>query len=328
MLQMPQHQEFDHPFSFDPSHGFDLESLLNVQAPDGEPSDFDVFWRQKYEEALSEPLCLERLQSPFQSENHHIEIVRYTIPRGIRTAAYLLLPKTKTPKKLVVKGHGYGGRDEPNLNIDRDTVSINPIAPGFHLSESTKLKFDNKSHLHVIHGIENPDSYIFNACTAAIWSSATILLDLFPSLANTLIYSGWSYGGGMGCLMLPWDHRFVAAELGHVSFCHHPMRLTTPCVGSGQAVTSLFTSKPHILETLRYFDGAYSSQRINIPTVFACATFDPAVPPPGQFCAYNVCQGPKRLSSFSAGHFHTDYSSYAAEEMKHLENLREFQLEH
>ena len=37
-----------HPFAFDPSYGYTLEELLNVELTEEEPSDFDAFWEALY----------------------------------------------------------------------------------------------------------------------------------------------------------------------------------------------------------------------------------------------------------------------------------------
>ena len=38
---------FEHPYSFDPSYGYSLETLLAITAPEA-PSDFADFWRNLY----------------------------------------------------------------------------------------------------------------------------------------------------------------------------------------------------------------------------------------------------------------------------------------
>ena len=54
---------------------------------------------------------------------------------------------------------------------------------------------------------------------------------------------------------------------------------------------------------LRYFDAAVAAAHIRIPTLVACAVFDPAVPPPGQFAVYNALAGKKELFVRPAAHF-------------------------
>jgi cephalosporin-C deacetylase len=243
---------------------------------------------------------------------------------GVQVGAYLMTPKSGHVKNIMVEGHGYGGREQPQEPLDSQTASLNPIAPGFHLSECDGIPSNNADH-HVVHGLESKDRYVFRVCAAAWWTSASVMLELFPDCADTLSYKGWSYGGGMGCLMLPWDRRYTRAELGQVSFCQIPIRLDCPCVGSGRATAEYVEKHPEVArEVLPYFDGAFAAKRISVPTVFACSLFDPSVPPPGQFCAYNECRAPKRLSVFSTGHFEMHYEE-AEEELKvHQDNCRDF----
>ena len=73
-----------------------------------------------------------------------------------------------------------------------------------------------------------------------------------------------SFGGGVGALALPWDDRFGAAHLNLPSFGHYPLRLTMPCIGSGEAVRRYHAEHPDVLDVLRYFDAATAATRIEI----------------------------------------------------------------
>jgi cephalosporin-C deacetylase len=127
----------------------------------------------------------------------------------------------------------------------------------------------------------------------------------------------------MGALMLPWDSRFHSAELGQVTFGHHPFRLRHPCVGSGQAVRERWLRDPSVAQTLAYYDTAHSLQFLGIPTAFACSNFDPAVPPPGQWAAANAHPGPKRITAFPTGHFDFPHPETPAADAQHLRHLQE-----
>lgn len=313
-----------HAHPFDPTYGYDEKSLLEIGLPDNEPEDFDVFWKDLYKKTLSIKTELKRKPSRFESETHKVEEVYFLTLGHYHIGAYLITPKNGVVERIQVEGHGYGGREAPNLEIKPTTASLNPIAPGFHLSAHSTIPLNDSSQ-HVIHKVEDKNTYIFRNCAAAWWSAATVMLELYPKLSETLIYRGWSFGGGMGCLMLPWDNRYKGAELGQVSFCHIPIRLTCSCAGSGDATTRFFREHPSVLQnTLRYFDAAFAAKRILVPVVFCASLFDPCVPPPGQFAAYNVCEAPKRLSKFLVGHFDYQHENSDAEHQNHLNNLEEF----
>jgi cephalosporin-C deacetylase len=162
---------------------------------------------------------------------------------------------------------------------------------------------------HVLHGIESRETYIHGGCAADIWCAASALIEMVAEAAQRLDYIGGSFGGGIGALALPWEERFTAAHLAVPSFGNHPLRLTLPCVGSGESVRQHHTSHPELVEVLRYFDAAIAARHIKMPAQVAAALFDPAVPPPGQFAVYNAIPEPKELFVLAAGHFaHPDES--------------------
>ncbi len=140
--------------------------------------------------------------------------------------------------------------------------------------------------------------------------------------AQRLDYLGISFGGGIGALALPWDERFHRAHLNVPSFGHHPLRLTLPCVGSGEAVRRYQQHTGRVLETLRYFDAAVAARYLKIPVHVAAARFDPAVPPPGQFAIYNALAGQRELFVLEAGHF--DHAGQVAENGRLLDALAYF----
>lgn len=320
-------KDIDHSFPFDPTHGFELEDLLSVTAPANEPDDFAAFWQDLYRRSLAVDPQAARESCAFNAPHHDIEKVTYSILDGYRIGAYLCLPKSGEVDRLVVHGHGYGGRSEPVRGMGPRTALIAPVAPGFHCSAQEGVPL-NDAQRHVVHGIKNPQTYILRNCAATLWSAASVLLALFPEHADSLIYCGGSFGGGMGTLILPWDRRFIGASLSVITFCHHPMRLSCPCTGSGRAVIAYFRRDPQVLQrTLAYFDAAFAAKRLTIPVHFEAALFDPAVPPPGQFCAHNVCPSEKRLTICRVGHFREELMNTDEEVRQRQVHLRALDLE-
>ena len=198
--------------------------------------------------------------------------------------------------------HGYGGRSGADLNVPGPAaLCIFPCARGFHRSARPDLPAD--AGKHVVFGIDDPQTYIHRHCVADLWSATSVLLDLDPTLAGAIDYMGTSFGGGIGGMALPWEARWRRGFLGVPSFGNHALRLQMKCVGSGEAVRQLAQKQPQIIETLRFFDSAVSAQFCRIPVMVACALFDPAVPPPGQFSVYNALAGEKTVFIGEADHF-------------------------
>ena len=169
--------------------------------------------------------------------------------------------------------------DAPDLNLPiPHAAALFPCLRG--QSRSRLPGVPENGMEHVLYGIESRETYIHGGCAADLWCAASALLALVPQAGERLDYMGGSFGGGIGALALPWDKRFTAAHLSVPSFGNHPLRLTLPCVGSGESVRKYHQTYPKVTEVLRYFDAATAARRIAIPVLVAAALFDPAVPRP------------------------------------------------
>ncbi|MEV0647306.1 acetylxylan esterase [Phytomonospora sp. NPDC050363] len=293
---------FAHDFPFDPAYGHDVERLLEVGAPAG-PPDFDEFWRGLAGAAAQVDVAAEL--GPVEGEVGGVRIhsVGFTSLGGVRIGGWLTLPADGVVEHGLVVGHGYGGRGEPDIRLPLDRVAaIFPCLRGMW-RRGRVPGIPEVAAEHVLHGIESRETYVHGGCAADVWCAATALTTLIPETAGSLGYLGSSFGGGIGALALPWDRRFAAAHLDVPSFGNHPLRVTLPCVGSGDAVTARHRRHPEVLDVLAYFDAATAASRITMPVQVGAALFDPAVPPPGQFAVYNALGGDKRLHVLPAGHF-------------------------
>jgi len=298
---------FSHSFSFDPTYGY-TESALRAIKPPPIPGNFEPFWRETrvLAEATTPSPTLRKIQS--QREGVELFEVEYTGIGGFRVGGWLSRPAHGKPTRGVVLGHGYGGREAPDLLIPGPpAVCIQPCARGFHRSARPDLPNDSKDH--VIHGIDSPETYIHRYCVADLWLAVSALIEIAPEVSGMIDYIGTSFGGGIGAMALPWEPRFRRGFLGVPSFGHHDIRLTLPSVGAGESVRLLCQQMPEICKTLCFFDSAVASQFCHIPVMVACALFDPAVPPPGQFAVYNALAGEKWLLVRLCDHF--EYSGSA-----------------
>ncbi|GIG69542.1 acetylxylan esterase [Phytomonospora endophytica] len=293
---------FAHDYPFDPAYGYDLDELLKVGAPEG-PADFDDFWRGLFAAASAVDVTPEL--GPVEEERDGVRVhpVSFASVGGVRIGGWLTLPADGKVERGAVAGHGYGGRGDADtlLPLPR-TAAIFPCLRG--MGERGRVPgIPDVAAGHVLHGIESRESYVHGGCAADVWCAATALNSLIPETAGPLAYLGSSFGGGIGALALPWDERFAAAHLEVPSFGNHPLRVTLPCVGSGDAISGRYRERPEVLDVLAYFDAATAARRIEIPVQVGAALFDPAVPPPGQFAVYNALGGDKRLHVLRAGHF-------------------------
>jgi len=291
---------FDHPHPFDPTYGYDLDALLAIQPPPA-PDGFDDFWRDTYARTMAiDPEPAVRFER--EALGWLVSEIEYTGLDGFRVGGWLLEPKHRAIRVGIVQGHGYGGREVPDVAFPiPDAAVLFPCARGFF--RSARADLPHNAMEHVVFGIAARETYVHRGCVADLWAAASALLALYPQLDGRYHYSGASFGGGIGAMALPWDDRLDQAHLMVPSFGHHPLRLTMPCVGSGEAVRQYHASHPEVAEVLAYYDAAIHATRCSIPVLCVPAKFDPAVPPPGQYAVNNALAGPKERYDLSAGHF-------------------------
>lgn len=310
---------FDHSFLFDPGYGYNLERLLAIEPPEA-PKNFSQFWQNRYQKALS-------LRPGFtlgqcgSYAGFTIFDIEYQSTNGFTIGGWLLEPENQGVKQCIIVGHGYGGRSQPDYHFDiPETAYLFPCFRG--LSRSRCHSISDQPNEHVIHDIENPDSYILGGCVDDLWLGISVMLELYPQAAEHINYMGISFGGGIGALALPWDKRICRAHLNVPTFGYQTLRLALPTIGSGAAVTDYFQSHPGILDTLAYYDSAMAARFASKPVHVAAALFDPMVAPPGQFAVYNAWAGPKTLFVLEAGHF--EYPRQQEQEQLLLREIQQF----
>ena len=282
-------------YPFDPTYGYTEADLLAVGCPPA-PADFADFWRSTFAAASAVP---PRPTRAFlrRTPRGTVDLVEFDAWAGdgrdpVRLGGWLTMPPDGRVTSGLVVGHGYGGRAAPDaIPLVPGAAVLYPCARGFN--RSARPDIPDTANRHVLHGIESRDTYIHRFNAADLWAAASALVELEPVAAALLCYAGASFGGGIGALMLPWDRRYQRAFLDYPSFGHHPIRLTLPCVGSGEAVRQAGGTRH--LPVLQYFDAATAAAHITIPTMVAAALYDPAVPPPGQFAIHNCLAGERAM---------------------------------
>jgi cephalosporin-C deacetylase len=308
-------------YDFDPSYGYSLAQLLAV-APPKEPKDFDSFWQQRYQKALT---VMPNPQIKIINEDRQgwrVFDLRYTSTGGFPVCGWLLLPTSGVIKRGFIVGHGYGGRDEPDYHLPfKDAALLFPCFRGLALSAQAPIS--SEPYWHVLHDIDQKDHYILGGCVEDMWLAVSAMLSLFPRLAGHLGYLGISFGGGIGALALAWESRISKAHLNVPTFGHQSLRLRLASNGSAHSVQQFYRShKKMTLKVLRYYDAALAAKRITMPMHCACAKFDPCVAPPGQFAIYNALPGQKRLFILDAGHH--SYPKQAQQEYELINQLDAF----
>ena len=289
------------PYGFDPSHGYDVDSLLKVGSPE-EPEDYESFWKDRHEKALATQTLLNLSDAGREENGWRVFDMRYTSTDGVTIHGWVTLPISGRVRKGIVVMHGYGGRTGPDFHLPfEDTALFFPCARGLGSSQHPPISSDPRWHL--LHDIDKPRHYVHGGCVEDVWLAFSAMLRIFPHVEGHLGYLGISFGGGIGAMALAWDDRVSRAHFNVPSFGNHPLRLKLPTTGSGAAIQDYHRFHPRTTEkTLSYYDAATAARRIRIPVHCACALYDPMVAPAGQFAVFNALQGEKQLFQLTAGH--------------------------
>ncbi len=288
----------------------DLQQFLTV-APPEPPQDFSDFWQRRHAVALAVDPRPQLRAAGWTLQQHVVHDIRYWSTGGVEIGGWMLVPQSGRVTRGLVVGHGYGGRDGPDLPLSLDgCVTLFPCFRGLGRSALPGVSPDPSDH--VLHDIQDRNKYVLGGCVEDLWLGVSALLALFPEASDRVAYCGISFGGGIGALAAPWDRRVSRLHLHVPTFGHQALRLTLPCVGSGEAVRDFWRRHRNVMGTLAYYDAASAARYLRIPTLVAAALVDPAVPPPGQFAVYNAIAEPlRRLFVLEAGHL--DYPDREAQ---------------
>ncbi len=309
-----------HNYSFDPSHGYDREALLQVDAPE-EPADFAAFWQQRRARAMRVPSSIRLRDLGWDEAGWRIFELRYLSTDQAVIRGWLLIPEHGRIKRGFVVGHGYGGREAPDLDLPfRNAALLFPVLRGMRHSPFPPAS--PEPQWHVLHQIQDRDHYIIGGCVEDTWLAISALLRLYPSLEGHIGYLGLSFGGGVGALALPWEDRVCRAHLNVPTFGNQRLRLRLQSHGSASSVQQFVEKHPAVINNLDYFDAAVAAGRITIPVHCALAGFDPYVAPAGQYAIYNALAGPRQLFDLTAGHH--PYLARKREEASLRKQLRSF----
>lgn len=312
---------FQHSYTFDPSYGYTLESLLRVEPP-AEPEDYYDFWQKKYQAVLATPTQLIRTSSNLSHADYYVEDIVFSSTDNSKIGGWLLMPKHEPVTKGVIVGHGYGGRDVPDFNLPFANAAVLFLC-FYGLSRSRCTGVSDNPAFHVIHNIDDRERYILRNCIQDIWFGATVLIQAFPQITGHLAYSGISFGGGIGAMALAWDNRFQRVALNVPSFGNQALRLSLPTTGSAAAVQVYYRYHRNLMATLQYYDAALAAKYIKQDLHLALAVFDPVVAPPGQFAIHNAATSmAKKLFVLDAGHF--DYPKKNLQEAQLFSELQLF----
>ncbi len=311
---------FSHSFPFDPTYGYGLNELLKITPPQP-PEDFESFWRPYYLAALGLDPRPTLRRSAAVCGDFMVYDIEYRSTGVFTIGGWLAVPRSRPVTRALVVSHGYGGRTGPDFPLPlADAAVLFPCFRG--LSRSARAPISSNPQWHVLHDLHQRERYIIRGCAEDLWLGVSALLMLFPWVQGRIGYMGTSLGGGVGALALAWENRIARGHLCVPTFGHHRLRLNFESFGSLAAVRAFYLKHPEVIDTLQYFDAAVAASFLKQPTHVAAATFDPMVPPPGQFSIFNAIKGAKQLFTLPAGHF--EYDGKAEQEGRLQKELETF----
>ena len=88
----------------------------------------------------------------------------------------------------ILIGQGYGNMSTPPC--DSDFTLCCPNVRGLGLSQCRDIPW--RPLKHVLHGIRAKETYVLRGVITDLWLAATILIDMYPDVAENLNYMGSS----------------------------------------------------------------------------------------------------------------------------------------
>jgi len=303
-----------------PEHIFERHELLAVAPPPSFPGFFD-FWRARYERATHLDPHAELHDTGESKAGFRIFDLAFASTDGVRLGGWLLQPEAGPPRRVVVVGHGYGGREVPDFDLPvTDAAFLFPCARGISRSPVAGVPC-NPNH-HVLYDIHLRDRYILGGCVEDIWMACSAAQALVPDARERLGFMGISFSGGLGMLAAACETRLKRVHIEVPTFGHHELRMMYPTHGSGHALQGFFKRHPNVLQTLKYFDAAIAARHVTMPVSVAAALCDPVVTPPGQFAIHNALANPAQLFVLDKGH--SDYENQAIQRKELMASLATF----
>lgn len=311
-----------HPYDFDPTHGYALDTLEAIRPPLAPPG-FDGVWQTRYAAACRIDPQPRLTESAARHPGWRVHDIVYTSTDGFRIGGWLMVPRDGPVRRGLVVGHGYGGRDQPDFDVPvTETAVLFPCFRG--LSRSRRPPISSDPQWHILHDIDKPDRYILSGCVEDVWLAVSALTALHPQVTGRIGYSGISFGGGIGALAIAFDARIARGHLVVPTFGNMPLWLSLPSIGSAQAVQRYAGTHRDVIDTLRFFDTASAATRIVQPMLVAVARFDPAVAPPCQFSVANALPPSKHHQTVILDAGHVEYQGEGEQHARLSDKVRRF----
>ena len=275
-----------------------------------EPADYDVFWKNTFEESAKLPLDMQvtKLEYPGDFDYYRLSCANIN---GKRAYGLYAVPK-KIDKPVPLVLHFGGGEafcyDDSLRYFSRccsESLKRKVAVLMFHLppyqpgANGNDAKLQHQAFLKELSG--NPRRYItwketlvnkesFYARSAVV--GCLRLLDYVAQSkeidSENIVFRGASHGGKFGAYLCCFSNRIKAAFCGVPSSCEFQAHL------DNRRSSTVREWKNH-LDIINYYDLVWCAGRIKCPILVSVGFVDDSCPPTGVYAFYNELKYDKKI---------------------------------
>lgn len=272
------------------------------------PEDFDAFWAETTNEALSSKLEFRRLRAaPVSREGFQIELIDFRSASGEMMHGWLAIPKPrigKAPCFLWLPAYGRASHlpDEYSTRDGMVSMSFNMLGEDAFHTETYEI-----SRGYFTEGIEDPHTWIFRKLFQDAIMAIRVLRAQIEADEDRLAVAGFSQGGGIAIWCAAHSPHVRAAVADMPFLCGMEATLRKPVYRYPlKEVTDFARTIPlgieRVLYTMSYYDTINQATRVKVPTQVAYGLKDPASRPEHVKAAYDAIPAAKRLVEYPGGH--------------------------
>ncbi|MFN8140033.1 MAG: acetylxylan esterase [Fimbriimonadales bacterium] len=272
------------------------------------PEDFDQFWDDVREEALTAKLDFSRTARNVQQlPNHRIDLLEFRGIHGETLHAWLAIPDNLSGRAPAFLWLPPYGRESSLPNEYTTREGMVSMSFNFHEYNAFYQTKYSPSEGYFAEGILAPHTWAFCGMTQNAIIAARVLEGQLEADEDRLAIAGLSQGGGMAiwtaanCPLI----KCVVADLPFLSCMQHvfskPIYRYPP-----KEITDFADTVPLGLArakyTISYFDTVNLATKLKTPALLSYGLKDPACKPETVRAVYDAIQGRRRLIEYTGGH--------------------------
>ena len=270
------------------------------------PDDFDAFWAAQKERLAKIPL--KASMEPVKVDDADVECfdVKVDCVDGVPVSGYFGRPKDAAKKSLPILlwvqgagvrsgslGHAVDGAKDGFLSMDINAHGIENGKPAKFYDELRSGKLEG----YPFFGREKRETSYFVGMYLRLIRALDFLCSQPEWNGKVVVVCGHSQGGGQALAAGGLDDRVTMIAAGVPAMCDHSGRAIGRINGWPKLVPvdAACRPDPAILEASRYVDAVNMAARCKAEAIMSIGLIDVTCPPTGDFSAYNLLKGKKRV---------------------------------